>query len=770
LLELFRQAKTFGSLLSIPDGIAKQLPIVAERIQEQLQSGNVWEHPAAEKLLPFVRQAMLLAGKYDCVIANPPFMSGKGMNAAIKDFAKQQFPDSKSDLFAMFIVRGFALAKASGFLGLMTPFSWMFISSFEKLRKTILSEATIINLVKPSYTSFFESAIVSITAFVLRNSFSNIPGDFFDLGYLGSADSQPIKFKEAIHKLNSPMRFQASSCDFKRIPGSPIAYWVSDKMREIFSIGMPLGSIAIPRQGMATTNNSLFLRLWFEVENKKIGFRMSSEEEAEQSKLKWFPYNKGGEYRRWFGNNSYVVNYEYRGRTICNYIDNSPGVKVGSNGRIINREFYFRPGITWSFVSSSYFGVRRSEQGFIFDVGGSSAFPDSNLINIVTGFLGSKLAVGFMAALNPTVNYQVGNVATLPFLNDEISKRKNIIDNIVEAAVSIARTDWDSFETSWDFQTFPLLEASLRHIKVEQSFLHWQAKCQSNIHRMQELESANNRLFIEAYGLQEEFTPEVPEDQITLTHADREADIKRLLSYAIGCLMGRYSLDEPGLIYAGSGGVGFDHSRYNTFSVDSDGIVPMMEADWFDDDAANRFAEFIEVAWPTEQLEENLRFIAESLAPNRNEQPRDTIRRYFATGFIKDHLRIYKKRPIYWHFSSGKNRAFQCLVYLHRYNESTLSRMRTEYVIPLQGKISSRLQQFEDEKAKATSTSHRRKIEKEQETLRKQQIELRAFDEKLRHYADLRISLDLDDGVKVNYGKFGDLLAEVKTVTGGSEE
>ena len=288
---------------------------------------------------------------------------------------------------------------------------------------------------------------------------------------------------------------------------------------------------------------------------------------------------------------------------------------------------------------------------------------------------------------------------------------------------------------------------------------------------MKELEEENNRLFIEAYGLQDELSPEVPDDQITLYRPDREEDIKRLLSYAIGCMMGRYSLDKPGLIYAHGGNQGFDPSQYKTFRADDDGIVPLLETDWgIRDDATNRFVEFIGVAWPKEHLEENLKFIADSLGPTSDEQPRDTIRRYLATGFYKHHLSTYKRRPIYWLFSSGKQRAFQCLVYLHRYHEGTLSRMRTEYVIPLQGKIASRIEQLEGDKAKATSTSHRKKLQKEQDDLKKQQAELHTFEEKLRHAADQKISLDLDDGVKVNYGKFGDLLAEVKAVTGGKDE
>ena len=306
--------------------------------------------------------------------------------------------------------------------------------------------------------------------------------------------------------------------------------------------------------------------------------------------------------------------------------------------------------------------------------------------------------------------------------------------------------------------------------KIEVAFEKWTRHCSSIIATARALEEENNRLFIDAYSLQDDLSPEVPDDQITLYRPNREEDIKRLLSYAIGCMMGRYSLDKPGLIYTHSGNTDFDLSQYSTFPADSDGIIPIMETDWFPDDASNRLVEFISVAWSKEYLAENLQFIAESLGPNRNEQPQETIRRYFATGFYKHHLQMYKRRPIYWLFSSGKQRAFQCLVYLHRYHEGTLARMRTEYVIPLQGKIAARIDQLADDIAAASSTAYRKKLEKERETLRKQHTELQAFDEQLRHYADQRIRLDLDDGVKVNYGKFGNLLADVKAVTGGNEE
>jgi len=356
-------------------------------------------------------------------------------------------------------------------------------------------------------------------------------------------------------------------------------------------------------------------------------------------------------------------------------------------------------------------------------------------------------------------------------------------EEMLQSLIKIAKTDWDSFETSWDFKSLPILTPPLKSTTLEASYNNWIAQNKANIKKMQELEEENNRLFIEAYGLEDELTPDVPEEEITLTvnpkyryggnlseeelaKKFREDTIKELISYAIGCMMGRYSLDEPGLIYAHTGNVDFDPSRYKTFPADEDGIVPVMDQNWFDDDATNRFVEFLKVAWSEDTLEENLKFVADSLGPKQNESPIDTIRRYISTKFFKDHLKMYKKRPIYWLFSSGKHKAFECLVYLHRYNEATLSRMRSAYVTPLQGKLNARIEYLKGEVEAAQTTSARRKLEKELEKLKRKQHELKEFDELLRHFADQRIKLDLDDGVKVNYGKFGKLLAEVKAVTG----
>jgi hypothetical protein len=435
-----------------------------------------------------------------------------------------------------------------------------------------------------------------------------------------------------------------------------------------------------------------------------------------------------------------------------------------------NYEFFFKPSLTWSDISSSYFGVRVSPAGYVFDNVGPSLFcDDEDTRHLLAGLLCSRVSTEMMIGLNPTMHFLTGNVSDIPVVDDLFAFSASI-QGALEELVSIAKADWDSVETSSDMLSHPLLMDRESQL-IEAAFARWQSNCNYAFATTKRLEEQVNEQVNQAYGLEHEIPSALSDEAITLHGACREDDMKSLISYAIGCMMGRYSLDKLGLIYANSGNQGFDPSQYKTFRADDDGIIPLFGADWgIQDDAANRIVEFISAAWPKEHLEENLTFIADCLGPNNGEQARETIRRYVATGFYKHHLSMYKKRPIYWLFSSGKHRAFQCLVYLHRYNESTLSRMRIEYVIPLQGKISSRISQLADDIAAANSTSHRKKLEKERDTLVKQQAELRTFDEKLRHYADKRISLDLDDGVKINYDKFGDLLADVKAVTGGTEE
>ncbi|MBI9018591.1 MAG: BREX-1 system adenine-specific DNA-methyltransferase PglX [Phycisphaerae bacterium] len=587
-----------------------------------------------------------------------------------------------------------------------------------------------------------------------------------------ATDHQPPQSTET-----DPARhfFRASAKDFKKIPGSPVAYWASKRVRDSFA-GSALGTHFTTREGMATADNDQFLRVWSEVSLGRTRFQCACEADAASSGGTWFPYNKGGEFKKWYGNNDHVVEYGDNGCRIKNNKDPQTGRLRSHN---YNGEFGFREGLTWSALSSGLFSIRYCPQGFLFDSKGAKGFTAQPFETLA--LLNSIVAQMYLEILSPTLDFKVGDIIQIPLVSGSLSR---LAAGLSEEMVSTTRDDWNAYERSWDFQSLPLLTASSDATPtLESSYTAWITQNKGTIAEMKRLEEENNRLFIDAYGLQDELTPDVPIEQITLTVNPayryggklteeeqwtrfRQDTMEELVSYAIGCMMGRYSLDAPGLIYAHSGNEGFDNSKYKTFPADDDGILPITDFAWFSDDTAERFFKFVETVWGKATLEDNLDFAAEAIGRKSSESSREAIRRFFSNDFFKDHLKRYKKRPIYWLFTSGKEKAFQCLVYLHRYNEGTLSRMRTEYVIPLQGRINSRIKMLEKDEETATSTSAAVKIGKEMKILEKQAEELRLFDEKLRHYADKKIELDLDDGVKVNYGKFGDLLAEVKAITG----
>jgi type II restriction/modification system DNA methylase subunit YeeA len=745
LLHQFEEAKNFGSLIQ-PCLDERTIAFVRDAIAAKDLGGQLFLRETHLKVLRVLEQAEALTQRYHVVVENPPYMGGKGMNPAVKQFLQDNFADYKSDLFAAFIVRSLSLSLSNGYLGFMSPFVWMFISSYEKLRERLISDVTITTLVQLEYSGF-DGATVPICTFALQNKHQeDYRGSYIRLSDFRGSENQGLKTLEAITNPKCGWLFRASGDEFKKIPGSPIAYWTTEGLRNVFEKYPSLGDVAEPRQGLATADNGRFIRFWYEVELNRIGFRYSSREIAQGTKKKWFPINKGGGYRKWYGNNEDVLNWEADGKNL----------KEFKKSVIRNQDYYFKPGITWGKITSGSFSARLTEEGFIFSDAGMKAFASQPAeLQVLTGLLNSIIAAVALSSLSQTLNFEQGQIARIPVNFDVCSP--------VDEMVGLARTDWDNFETSWDFRDLPLLRPGLKGATLEASWRNWEAHCTAAIRRMQELETENNRLFITAYGLDGELQPEVPEEQITLARADAHRDIAAFLSYAIGCMMGRYRLDQPGLIYAHSGNQGFDPSQYPTFPADADGIIPLLQTDWgFPDDATLRTHEFLRATFGEAPLNDNLRFIEESLGKD--------LRKYFLTDFYKDHLQTYKKRPIYWLFSSGKQRAFQCLVYLHRYHVGTLARMRTEYVIPLQGRITARIDQLEGDQVKATSTSHRKQLQKEQDDLKKQQAELAVFEEKLKHAADQKISLDLDDGVKVNYGKFGDLLAESKAITGGKDD
>ncbi|CAH1748213.1 Site-specific DNA-methyltransferase (adenine-specific) [Thauera humireducens] len=751
LLDTFEHAKTFGSLIQIPEALNAQLPALVEALGKANETGDLYAQAAAQDLMALVEQAQVLGQKFDAVVANPPYMGGKGMNGALKEFSNATFPNSKSDLFAMFIQRGFGWCKLNGFNSMVTMQSWMFLSSFEAMRLEILATRTVMSLIQIGYNSFPEinSKIAQACAFsMLAMHVPDTVGRYRDLN---SAPQSSDKKKIFLDRLASTT-FDVRQLSFEDIPGAPISYWVSREVARSFNlpkVGARLEVLA----GLTTGNTNRFLRYWHEVDFNRISFSGVDISDL-PDRDSYIPYNKGGEYRKWYGNADYVLRLSRRS------FKDMKG-QEGFRGDGLSR--FFRESFTWAKITSGKFSARLSPPGFGFDATSTSAFGSNEDLSLVVCALNSVVGNFLLNIINSSIVYLPRDIKNFP-----LAPIRADLD--CERLTGIAKRDWELVETSWGFQTFPLVSLCKDGCSVEHAWLlHEQARSEA-ISEIRTLEESNNRLFIEAYGLQNELSPEVPDDEITLVKADREKDSQRLISYAIGCMMGRYSLDEPGLIYAHAGNVGFDATRYQTFPADADGIVPITDEFWFEDDAANRVREFLRAVWGADTLDENMAWLAESLGTKAGETPDETIRRYLADKFFKDHLQTYRKRPIYWLFSSGKQGAFQALVYLHRYHEGTLARLRAEYVVPLTGKMQARIEMLEKDAAAAPSTAARNKLNKQIEKLRKKHVELLAYDEKLRHHADMRISLDLDDGVKVNYGKFGDLLAEVKAVTGGAED
>lgn len=750
LIDTFAHAKTFGSLIQIPEALEKGLPTLADGMGKAMQSGDVFAQAAAQDLWPLVGQATILAMKFDAVVANPPYMGSKGMNVVVKEFARSEFPDSKSDLFSMFIERGFDWCRESGFNSMVTMQSWMFLSSYEVIRGKLLDDRFLVSLIHLPYDGRGPTAMginFGISVFVFQKNISiGAQGVFDCFRYFElTEDGLPQQFPSGNER-----NVLAKQQDFQKISGSPIAFWVSNRVRQAYADNPAIECESPPKTGISTGQNGKYILRWHEVDFRLFGIS----QESRSSAYKYYPHNKGGDFRKWYGNQSDVLKYSSA---------DIAEMETEDGFRHDNSKLYFLPSISWTKITSSYFNARWYPKGFTFNSASVAIYPSRTLFML--GYLNSVVFAHLTKAVSQTLNFTVGEIAKLPVVN--------FVSQIQEEAVAelldISQKDWDSAETSWSFSTFPLA-AELKTKSLAESWISWNIDSEKNASRTKELEKINNQVFIDAYGLEYELSPEIAENQITLYRADREKDCQRLISYAIGCMMGRYSLDERGMIYANAGNVGFDVTRYKIFPADTDGIVPVTDELWFEDDATNRVREFLNSVWGPETLDENMGWLAESLGKKGTETPEETIRRYLSGNFYKDHLQTYKRRPIYWHFSSGKQGAFQALVYLHRYQEGTLARMRAEYVVPLTGKMQSRIEMLEKDRDAASATAARTKIAKQIESLKKKHVELLAYDEKLRHYADMRIQLDLDDGVKVNYGKFGDLLAEVKAVTGGAGE
>ena len=771
LKALYRHGSTFGSLIRVPEPVSSRLPGLAQL--SRVHSSDLFIDGALRHLRPLVDQTRLLGMRHSVVAANPPYMGSRAMTAVLKNYAKKQFPMAARDLFACFIDRAFDMLKTGGYHAMVTMQSWMFLSSFEKMRTALLKERVLRSMAHLGARAFgsISGEVVQTTAFVFQAASSGEYRPVFIRLVEGGESEKIAAFTR------DEYRFDTTTQDaFHKIPGSPIAYWVTDTFRGLFVRGTPLGELVDARQGLATANNDRFLRRWWEVDLRRCGFGVKSRDEAFRSGKKWFPHNKGGPFRKWYGNHEYVVNWEDDGREIRAF-----GTEQGGRPRSVvrNPEYYFREAVTWSNITSGPTAFRLVDAGTIHGHKGHSIFEFTSVSrNLLSAFCNTPIMRAFVRAMNPTLSFNVGDFINVPFSQDFPTTSKATVSRNVDDLLQISRMDWDAYERSWAFVRPPWLFGTT----IESSYRSWRAENNQTIATTQRLEEENNHLFIEADGLADEFSPALPKEEVTLTvnppyrYGDKASEAQlearffrdtmvELVSYAIGCMMGRYSLDEPGLVYAQSRGHGFEPDRYTRYPADDDGIVPIADDQWFEDDAAERFERFVATAWDAARLDDNLAFIAAGLQGSKGKSSRDTIRHYMVTGFYKDHLKTYQKRPIYWLFTSGRRKAFQCLVYLHRYHEGTLARIRTEYVIPLQGMVGARVERLTRD-VEAVTGAQRRRLDKEREKLRKNLEELRSFDEKLRHFADQRVQLDLDDGVRVNYGRFGNLLAEVRAITG----
>ncbi|WP_353048277.1 BREX-1 system adenine-specific DNA-methyltransferase PglX [Planococcus sp. ISL-110] len=744
----FTSAKTFGSLIQVKETDTTYL----EKRLQQINSTPVEDIFQAEKreralnLLPqLIKQTDIMSKYYDIVVMNPPYMSSRSMNEELSYFTENNYPDSKSDLFASFMEVDHYL-KQNSFYAAINQHSWMFLSSFEKMREKVINNKLIDTMLHLGPRAFEEigGEVVQSTAFVLRNIVtSNIEGTYLRLIEENTAWEKREKAIEAVKNPSVSFRYSFDQDNFAKIPGSPIAYWISEKTRWVFEVGTPLSDIAEPKQGLSTADNNRFLRLWQEVDFGKVGLGINESNKNSIYKYKWFPFNKGGGFRKWYGNNEYIINWENNGKELKEF-----------KGSVIrNPDYYFRECITWSLISTSSLGSRYSDSGFIFDAGGSSLFTHSNIYYIL-GLMTSNVSHNLLKIINPTLNISNGVISKLPFIDNVLEKEN--INRIVKSCISISKKDWDQFETSWDFKKHPFLNYSTA--QMESIFKEWQEFVESQFNKLKSNEEELNRLFIETYQLQDELTPGIDKNNITIRKADLGRDIKSFISYAIGCSLGRYSLEEEGLIYAGGD---FDTSQYKIFPADEDNIIPILSGAYFGDDIVTRFVDFVRVTFSEETLEENLDFIAAAIGRKKNETAREALRHYFLNDFYKDHVQVYKKRPIYWLFTSGKEKAFNCLIYMHRYDKTTLSRIRTDYLHEVQIRLDAEKKDLLDVIEGDATTKEISNIKKELKSLDKKIDELKAYDELLHHMADMQIEIDLDDGVKVNYEKFNGLVAKI---------
>lgn len=736
-------AKEYGSVLKITP---QDWSSIHKRFDEVESDINMYRDVVLNDLLPIVRDAEVLSQKYNVVATNPPYMAMGNADANMNKYVKQHFSDSKADLYSVFIDQCGRMTKPNYFIAMITQQSWMFLSTYEKLRIKMVGTSTI-SMAHLGARAFEEigGEVVQTTSFVRRNAgMKKYKACYARLIEATSQDS-----KEELFLKHSNLYYAAQE-DFSQIPGSPIAYWVSQNVFNAFTKYPSLSSVCDVKNGMSTTDNNKFTRIWHECEFDNIAFGCGNSSEAEATGKRWFPYNKGGEFRKWYGNMGVVVNWQYDGKEI------KKAAEGASGGRIVSQDYYFRQSVSWSKVSSGAFALRMYPQGYLFDVAGPGIFADKASQLYIMALLNSKLNIGFLKELYPTMNYEMGQISGFPILIDDDIKPKVV--NLSQENYDLSVKDWNNFENSWDFKKHPLIQ---NVSTIKEAFENWETESTNMWKRVAENEEEINRIFISLYGLSDDITPEVDEKLICIRRAELTRDIKSLISYAVGCMFGRYSLDTSGLVFAGGK---WDAGAYSSFQVDSDNIIPICEEEYFEDDIVGKFMNFIKVVYGEQHFEDNLNFIAMALGGNG--RSREIIRNYFVNEFFSNHCSIYSlgilgKRPIYWLFDSGKKGGFKALIYMHRYQQDTIARMRTDYVHEQQARYRTEIEDLETRIASA-STSEKVKMNKQLSTLNDKATEIRQYEEKIHHLADQMIRIDLDDGVKNNYAIFQDVLAKIK--------
>ncbi|WP_427551203.1 BREX-1 system adenine-specific DNA-methyltransferase PglX [Methylomonas sp. MS20] len=765
---LFAEANNFGSLLrpTLTTDQAQKAIAALTAYDKSVKTPMIGHRELIDQCKTALLQVDYLSQKYHVVIANPPYMGGKGMNGRMAVWLKDNYTDVKSDLFSAFMVRNTELALPKGQLGFMSPFVWMFISSYEKLRSFLISQKTITSLVQLEYSGF-DGATVPICTFTVENAHHpKYRGGYVRLSNFRGSENQGPQTLKAIQNPNCGWFYRASASDFKKIPGSPIAYWVSKGLIAAFENGTPLKTVAIPRQGLATMDNARFTRLWHEVSMANASIFSNSES------CKWFPYNKAGDFRKWYGNQETFVNWSNNGNEIKQLSISRYG---SASKRVVNEDSYFLASVTWGKISSSKPSFRFQPKGAIFDVAGMSLFPSKDKFQILLTLLNSKLALRVLELLSPTLNFEAGQIGSIPVINPTHN-----LTNIYDKCIAIEKADWNLYESSWDFTIFPLVDPGHHQPAMKATYQKLRAHWREMTLEMQRLEEENNRIFIEAYGLQDELTPEVPLNEITLTcnphyryggdKTEEELEallladtMRELVSYAVGCMFGRYALDKPGLILANQGETLSDYLRQipePSFPADDDNVIPMLDGDWFTDDITERFRQFLRVAFGEAHYEENLKFIEQAL--NVKGKREYSIRDYFLGEFYTDHVKRYKKRPIYWLFSSPKG-SFNALIYMHRYRPDTVSVVLNDYLREFRTKLTAHKNHLEAVSISASAAQgEKTKALKEIEKINKMIVELEEYErEVLYPLATQQIDIDLDDGVKANYPKFGAALKKI---------